>query len=183
LDRSQNYLRHIQTQIIGPLNGKNKWDLELENLKETFIRFLHILLSVRLQIASTQRLSIRLTPPAKQLDLVDRQISTAARYLRAFAVWSIHLREGKSYTPLETLLKHQLDGLCATFRFPGENIDTLETKAPSELYAVVWHRGVGYKVLLSDSEGVFSTGAIADQLATIKSSEIVRFIVFGLLAL
>lgn len=150
---------------------------------QNLIRFLHILLSVRLQIASTQRPSIRLAPPTKQLDLVDRQISTAARYLRAFAVWSIHLRDARSYTPLETLLRHQLDGLCATFRFPGENIDTLETKTPSEFYAVVWYHGVGYKVLLADSEGVFSAEAIADQLAKSKSSEIVGSLVFSLLAL
>lgn len=87
----------------------------------------------------------------------------------------MHQRDGKTYTATQTLLKHQLDGLGSTFRFPGECIDTLETRVPPvDLYAVVWSGGVGYKVELANVDGVFSADSIAAQIVQLKSSKIVR---------
>lgn len=134
---------------------------------------MHILLSIRYPVASTQRLSLRLALP--KTNAPDKQIHTAAQYLRAFAVWSVHLRDGKHQTPAQILLKHQLEGLHATFRFPQENIDTLETRIPStDLYAVVWFGGVGYKVQLANSGGAFTIEFITAKLLEVKALNIVR---------
>lgn len=139
-------------------------------------RFLQILLSVRHPLASTQRLSLRLVLPNQTLSPFDQQISTAARYLRAFAVWSVHLDDVEQ-TPAQALLKHQLKGLHTTFRLPGERIDYLERgKLSSDLYAIVWSGGVGYKVQLANLDGVFPVESIAGQLLQVKNSKIVKIL-------
>ena len=128
---------------------------------------------IRSPVASANRLSLRLKPPVP-LASVDPQIYSAARYLRAIGIWVVHLRDGQTFTPLQKVLKHQMDGYIYTFRDPGLEMDKLYTlPVPDDVNATVFYRGVPHIVQIAKSRVVLSVDAVSAQLAVIKAEELV----------
>ena len=128
---------------------------------------------IRAPVASANRLSLRLKPPVPPAS-VDLQNYSTARYLRAIGVWAVHLHDGKTFTPLQKLLKHQIDGYLCTFRDPGPEMDKLYTlPIPNDVNATVFYHGVPHLVRIAKSRVVLSVDAISAQLTVIKAKEVV----------
>jgi len=127
----------------------------------------------RSPVASSNRLSLRLEPPVPPAS-VDPQIYSTARYLRAIGVWAVHLHDGQTYTPLQKVLKHQIDGYFYTFRDPGLETDKFYTlPTPDDINATVFYIGVPHLVQVARSRVVLSVEAISAQLTLIKAQEVV----------
>jgi len=127
----------------------------------------------RSPVASSNRLSLRLKPPLSPAS-ADLQVHSAARYLRAIGIWAVHLRDGETFTPLQKVLKHQMDGYLWTFRNTGLEIDRLYTlPAPDDINVTVFYRGVPHLVQIARSPIVLSVEAISAQLTAIKAKEVV----------
>jgi hypothetical protein len=128
---------------------------------------------IRSPVASANRLSLRLKPPVSPAS-VDPQIHSAARYLRAIGVWAVHLHDGQTFTPMQKVLKHQIDGLLYMFRTPGLEMDKLHTSPiPDDVNVTVFCRGVPHLVQIARSRVVLSVEAISAQLAAVRAKEVV----------
>lgn len=135
--------------------------------------FLNVFGGIRSPIASSNLLSLRLQPPTL-LASVDPQVYSAARYLRAVGIWAVHLHDGEAFTPMQKVLKHQMDGYLHTFRVPGPEIDKLYTSpAPGDINVATFCHGVPYLVQIARSQVVLSVEAICAQLTAIKAKEVV----------
>lgn len=144
---------------------------ESDNWHSSFFRDVYG--GVRSPAASANRLSLRLKPPMPLVS-ADPQVYSAAKYLRAIGIWAVHLRDGETLTPLQKILKHQMDGYLYTFRNPGPGIDKLCTlPVPDDINATVFYRSVPHLVQIARSRVVLSVEAISAQLATIKAGEVV----------
>jgi len=128
---------------------------------------------IRFPVASTNWLSLRLKPPVPPTS-ADPQIYSTARYLRAVGVWAVHLHDGQTLTPVQEVLRHQMDGYLHTFREPGLEKDTFHTlPVPDDINATVFYHGIPYLVQIARSRVVLSVDAISAQLAHIKPQEVV----------
>ena len=128
---------------------------------------------IRSPAASANRLSLRLKPPVPPPS-ADPQIYSAARYLRAVGIWAIHLHDGQTFTPLQKVLKHQMDGYLCTFRYPGSKTDELYTfPITDDVNAAVFYRGVPHLVQIARSRVVLSIEAISAQLTAVKARKVV----------
>ena len=128
---------------------------------------------IRYPVASTNWLSLRLEPPVPPTS-TDPQIYSAARYLRAIGVWAVHLHEGQTLTPVQKVLKNQMDGYLHTFREPGLEKDKLHTlPVPDDINATAFYRGIPHPVQIARSRIVLSVDAISAQLIHIKAQEVV----------
>ena len=128
---------------------------------------------IRTPVAVANRLSLRLQPPAPPAS-ADPQIYSAARYLRTIGVWAVHLHDGQTFTPLQKVLKHQMDGYLCTFREPGLKMDKLHTFPVSDnVNVAVFFRGAPHLVQIARSRVVLSVDAISAQLSVIKARETV----------
>ena len=144
---------------------------ESDNWHSSF--FSNVYGGTRSPIASTIRLSLRLEPPAP-LASADLQAYSAARYLRAIGIWAVHLHNGETFTPLQHVLKHQMDGYLCTFRNPGLEIDKLYTLPVSDdVHASVFCHGVPHIIQIARSRVVLSVETIYGQLTAVKAKEIV----------
>jgi len=136
---------------------------------------------IRSPVASANRLSLRLKPPVPPAS-VDPQVHSAAKYLRAIGIWAVNLRDGEAFTPLQKVLKHQMDGYLYTFRNPGSEMDRLYTlPVPDDINATVFYRGVPHLVQIARSLVVLSVEAISAQLTAIKAKEVVGIKILWLL--
>jgi len=166
------FLESPPLDVAGKALQKIKMDYpESDNWHSSF--FSDVYGGNRSPVASTNRLSLRLKPPAP-LASVDPQAYSAARYLRAIGIWAIHLHDGETFTPLQKLLKHQMDGYLCTFRNPGSEMDKLYTlPVPDDINASVFCHGVPHLVQIARSRVVLSVEAIYAQLIAIKAKEVV----------
>ena len=128
---------------------------------------------IRLPVASTNWLSLRLKPPVSPTS-VDPQTYSAARYLRAIGVWAVHFHGEQTLTPVQKVLKHQMDRYLHTFREPGLEKDKFHTlPVPDDINATVFYRGIPHLVQIARSRVVLSVEAISAQLTHIKAQEVV----------
>ena len=128
---------------------------------------------VRSPVPSSTRLSLRLKPPTPPTS-ADPQVYSTATYLRWVGVWAVHLRDGDTFTSMQKVLKHQMDGFLYTFRDPGQEMDKLYTLAvPDDVNVAVFCHGVPHLVRIATSRVVLSVDAISTQLAAIKAKEVV----------
>lgn len=128
---------------------------------------------IRLPVASTNRLSLRLKYPVPPTS-VDPQVYSTARYLRAIGIWAVHLHDGQSLTPPQKVLKHQMDGYLHTFREPGLEKDKFHTlPIPDDINAAVFYHGIPHLVQIARSRVVLSVDAISAQLTFIKAQKVV----------
>ena len=106
---------------------------------------------IRSPVAAANRLSLHLRPPVPPAS-VDPQIYSAARYLRTIGVWAVHLHGERTFTPLQKVLKHQIDGYLCTFREPGLKMDELYTFLVFDnVNAAVFFRGTPHLVQIARS--------------------------------
>jgi hypothetical protein len=168
------FLESPPLDIVGKALQKIQADHpESDNWHSSF--FSNVYGGIRSPVASANRLSLRLKPPVP-LASVDPQIYSAARYLRAIGIWAIHLHDGQTFTPLQKVLKHQMDGYLYTFRDPGLETDKLYTlPVPDDVNTAVFYRGVPHLVQIARSRVVLSVEAISAQLTVIKAKEDVSF--------
>jgi len=144
---------------------------ESDNWHSSF--FSNVYGEIRAPVASTNRVSLQLEAPVS-FSSTDPQIYSTARYLRAVGIWAVHLHDGQTFTPLQKVLKHQIDGYLYTFRNPGLVMDKLYTlPVPDDVNATVFYRGVPHLVQIARSRVILSVEAISAQLATIKEREVV----------
>ena len=128
---------------------------------------------VRSPVASSTRLSLRLKPPTPPTS-ADPQVYSTATYLRAVGVWAVHLHDGDTFTSMQKVLKHQMDGFLYTFRDPGQEMDQLYTLAvPDDVNVAVFCHGVPHLVRIVTSRVVLSVEAIYTQLAAVRAKEVV----------
>ncbi|KAF9653248.1 CoA-dependent acyltransferase [Thelephora ganbajun] len=104
---------------------------------------------VRSPVASVNRLSLRLKPPVPHAS-GDPQAYSAARYLRAIGIWTIHLRDGD----------------------PGSETDKLYSlPVPDDVNATVFYHGVPHLVRIATSRVALSVEAISAQLTDIRAKK------------
>jgi hypothetical protein len=128
---------------------------------------------IRSPVASSNRLSLRLKHPVPPAS-VDPQIYSAARYLRAIGVWVVHLQDGQTFTPMQRVLKHQIDSLLYTFRAPELEMDKPHTLPISDdVNVTVFCRGTLHLVQIARSRVVLSVEAISAQLAAARAKQVV----------
>jgi len=166
------FLESPPLDVVGKALQKIETDHpESDNWHSSF--FSSIYGGTRSPIASTNRLSLRLEPPAPSAPM-DPQVYSAAKYLRSIGIWAVHLHNGETFTPLQHVLKHQMDGYLCTFRNPGLELDKLYTLPVSDdVHASVFCNGVPHIVQIARSRVVLSVEAICAQLTAVKVKEIV----------
>ena len=166
------FLESPPLDIVGKAFQKIEMDHPgSDNWHSSF--FANVYGGIRSPVASSNRLSLRLKPPMPPAS-ADPQAYSAARYLRAIGIWAIHLRDGETFTPLQKVLKQQMDSYLYTFRNPGLEMDKLYTlPVPEDVNAAVFCHGVPHLVQIARSRVVLSVEAIYAQLTAIKAQEIV----------
>jgi len=111
--------------------------------------FLNLLLSTRLPLATSTKLTILLNLP----DLTRRgQVDITAELLHAMAIWAI--RPVEQYTETQLAFKGQLDALLGTWRTPGKHKDSLKTpERENARHVIVWSGGYAWKVGIYTPDG------------------------------
>lgn len=166
------FLESPPVDVVGKALQKIEIDHpESDNWHSSF--FSNVYGGIRSPVASEIRLSLRLRPPVP-FPSTDPQVYSAARYLRAVGIWAVHLRDGETFTPLQKVLKHQMDGYLYTFRNPGLEMDKLYTlPVPNNINVAVFCCGVPHLIQIATSRVVLSVEAICAQLTAVKAKRVV----------
>jgi len=166
------FLESPPVDVVGKALQKIEIDHpESDNWHSSY--FSNVYGGIRSPVASANRISLRLKPPVPPAS-VDPQVYSAARYLRAIGIWAVHLHDGQTFTSLQKVLKHQMDGYLYTFRNPGSEMDKLYTlPVPNNINVAVFCHGVPHLVQIARSRVVLSVEAIFAQLSSIKAKQVV----------
>lgn len=134
--------------------------------------FLNLLLTSRLPLATSNKLTILLNLP----DLTGRgQIDITAELLHAVAIWVT--RPAEYYTETQLALKAQLDALLGSWRTPGKYKDSLNPpKRENARHVIVWSGGYAWKIAIYTLNGTpLPVPMLVQQLRLISLGPIVGF--------